>query len=1013
MTQKVLESGKSGIWNKFPGFQNGGVFPVLFITLIVIIGYSLVQYYQGAANSLDWILVSNTDPSTISFDQFNIGLFSFDIPADNYLVWQSFLPTDISIDYRYFYLFLVAMAVGMAAFQAAFSRMSRYPFILCSVAFILLFNMIHIEETMMFGIVGRVPVFVLIGINVLLGFLFNSFFKNTGATIRFLLFLAIHLLTGFLINQYSILNDPLIIITPYAFLSAAVLAVLFILLVSQEVIFAILFLTTRPTLSTTSNGKHFLILGAIYIINLLLLYLRNTEIILTEVAIIDEFWILIISTVIAFFTIRGKNVLFPAYPFSPYAYLLLSGLGILTFVMLLWQFEITNNPAIDAFKDLITYIHLGFGFMFYAYIVLNFLGALYKSIPVYKIVYKEINFPFATSLLAGLAIFAGMFFYSDKKPYFEVQGAYFNLHGDTQQALENFSLAESYYKGGGFYGGNNQKSYYHLASLAKYDGRKDDQEYYLERALKKRPSEHVYVALADFYKQEGDFFKALFTLRDGLDRYPKSAFLRNNLAMQYAKTNVLDSAIYYFNADYYTDEWRDVSKTNNWFIYARSNQEFPKDSVNQLLKESQVPFTSNLIAYANLKNQSMDMTGITLPKDSILNSHSFPLLNNMTLNNGEFDMDSLAVALSAVAQHPLNGDLKHFIDYDMALLKYRNQDYNGFLRSMDAAQVGANEAEKGEYLNTVGLVALKLNAPRLAVNYFGSALQQNFEDAKINYGVALNEARLIEDAKRYWEALLNNPKDSIHHPLAYNQSTILNLSLEEVLASPNDAIKYQYLRIFSRQLLFDNFMEVLTSISNSNMRADLLMAYAADEIAENKKDRLSTLLNELNEQQIQSPQLEAMKVDIEVLSAISLNNRNQVDLLIKENSGSILKKWPVLSLYQEGLDSVQQSRLLQHEALKNPFNVPVVLKSSNYFDQIDKQEVSYGILLNAVEINPYSIPLLKAYAFSAIDQYLIEFADDVLPRIKALMDGDDYNDFLKQYNQHKKAAEIRDIWEGI
>ncbi|MEL6558168.1 MAG: hypothetical protein AAFQ94_08295 [Bacteroidota bacterium] len=1010
MTQKVLASGKSSMWNKIPGFRQGGVFPVLLILLIVIIGFSLIKYYLGAANSLGWVLVSNTDPSTISFDQFNIGLFSFDIPADNYLVWQSFLPTDISVDYTYFYVFLVAMAIGLAAFQTTYSRMSRYPFILCSVAFILLFNMIHIEETMMFGVVGRVPVFILIGVNVLVAFLFNSFLKSTSASARFLIFLTIHLITAFLIHQYSVLKDPLITITPYAFLSASVLAVLFILLVSQEVIFAILQLTTRPTLSATSNGKHFLILGAIYIINLLLLYLRNAGIILTELAIIDEYWILIISTIVAFFTIREKNVLFPSYPFNPYAHLLLSGLGILTFVLLLFQFVITNNPAIDAFKDLISYVHLGFGFMFYAYIILNFLAALYKSVPVYKIVYKEINFPFVTSLLAGLAIFAGVFFYSDKKPYFEIYGAYFNIHGDAQQALKDFSLAESYYKGAGLYGGNNQKSFYHLASLAKYDGRDDDQEYYLDRALKKRPSEHVYVALADFYKKNGDFFKALFTLRDGLDRFPESAFLRNNLAMQYAKTNVLDSAIYYFNADYYTAEWKGVSKTNNWFIYARSNQEFPADSVNELLKASKVPFTNNLIAYANLKNQSMDMRSVAIPKDSILNSHSFPLLNNMTLNSGEFNTDSLAAAMDAAAQHPFNGDLKHFIDYDLALLKYSNQNYNGFLRSMDAAQVGANETEKGEYLNTIGLVALKLNAPRLAVDYFGSALQQNFEDAKVNYGVALNEAFLIDDAKKYWNALLNRAEDSVHHPIAYNQSTLLNLSVDEVLAAPNDAIKYQYLRVFGRQLRFDDFIKIHSSITNNNMRADLLIAYIDDELADNKSDRLTTLLSELNQVQIQSPKLETMKRDIEILSAIRLDDLGQLKAIIENGGASVLERWPFLNLYKDGLDSVKQASLYQQEALKNPFNIPVVFKSVSFFDQQGNEEISYEILLNAVEINPYSLPLLKAFAFSAIDQYLIEFADDVLPRIEALSTSTEYRQFLQAYESRKKEVEEEEIW---
>lgn len=1012
MTQRTLESGKPvSLWNRIPGFQGGGVYPVLFLLLLAVIVVSLVRYYMGANNSLDWILVSSTDPSTISFDQFNVGLFRFDIPADNYLVWQSFLPTDISVDYRYFNVFLAALAVGLAAFQTAYSRMSRYPFIACNIAFILLFNMIHIEEAMLFGFQGREPFFVLVGVHLLVAFLFNSFLSSINAAIRFFTFLFIHAITAFLLLEYSALEDPFLIITPYAFLSGAILSVAFLVMISQEVIFGILYLTTRPSVSAASNGKHFIILGAIYIVNLLLLYLRNAGIIGVELAIIDEFWVLIISTIIAFFTIRNKNVLFPKYPFSPYAFILLSGLGIVFFVLLTFQFVITNNPAIEAFKDLISFIHLGFGFMFYAYVLLNFLAALYKSVPVFKIVYKEINFPYVTSLLAGLAIFAGFFFYSDKKPYFEIQGAYFNLHGDTQQALKDFALAESYYKGGGLYGGNNQKSFYHLASLAKYDGREEDTEYYLEKALKKRPSEHVYVALSEFYKKKGDFFKALFTLRDGMERFPKSAFLRNNMAMQYAKTNIQDSAIYYFNADYYDDQWIGVSKTNNWFIYAKSNQLFSADSVNQLLAESQVPYSNNLIAYANLRGQVLDMSGIVLPTDSILNSHTFPLLNNMTLNRGKYDSDSLETVMNASAQHHRNGDLKHFIDYDLALLKYGRKDYNGFLRSMDAAQAGANNKEKGEYFNTVGLVALKLNAPRLAVDYFGSALQNQFEDAKVNYGVALNEAQLLDDAIKYWEALLNREADSIHHKIAYNQLTILRMSLDEVMNSEIDAVKYQYLRAYSRLISFEEFIKVVELIGNSNMQADLLISYGNDDISDNRKDRLRTIINRLNQTQIQAAQLDKAKLELQIAAAISLDDVDQIKSLTSQNKEIIAEELPLIQVYDSNIDSLKEATVYEEAAMNNPFNIPAIMNAVSYFDRSGNIDVSYNILLNAVEVNPYSKPILKAYAFSALDQYLIEFADDVLPRIEAAMSSSEYSDFLKEYQIRKKEIEESDIWQ--
>ncbi|MEL7148739.1 MAG: hypothetical protein AAFO69_20360, partial [Bacteroidota bacterium] len=500
------------------------------------------------------------------------------------------------------------------------------------------------------------------------------------------------------------------------------------------------------------------------------------------------------------------------------------------------QFANANTPVIYAFEKLISYIHLGFGFMFYAYIVLNFLGALYQSVPVYKIVYKEINFPYVTSLLGGLAIFGGFFFYTDKITYYQVLSGHYNLHGDVQQALGDYALAESYYKGGGFYGGNNHKSYYHLAALSRYDQRDTETEFYLDKASRYRPSEHVFVMKADYYKERNDFFKAVFTLQEGLKKFPESEFLRNNLAMQYAQTNILDSALYYFDARYYAKKWTSVSNTNNWYIFAKSNLEFPADTVNKLVSEAELPFINNLLAYGNMQRHQLDLRNVPISTDSVLNAYTFPLLNNLTMNFGNVPVDTLENAFKKASANYRNGDLADVITYNKALLKYRQYDYNGFFRAMDAAQAGADDEKKGEYFNTIGLVSLKLNAPRLAVNYFGSALQYQYEEAKVNYGVALNEARMLDDAAQYWRSLLSNAEDSVHHAVAYNQVKILKMDVDEAVAAGSDPVLYQFLRLYMYQLRTEDFLTILQELGNANMQGDLLMTLAEDRISSGEFD---------------------------------------------------------------------------------------------------------------------------------------------------------------------------------
>ncbi len=983
----------------------------MLAVLVVIIVSGVIQYYGGYGNAIDWILASNTSPYPILFDEFNIGLFKFQIPADNYLVWQTFTPSDIHINYQYYFAYLIALTFGISAYQATITKLGRYPFIFANLIFILLYTQIHLEETILFGERGRTYIFILIGVHLALGYLFNSFVKNVHVAIRMALFLAVHGLTAFVIHEYAGVKDPFMVIMPYSMTPGIVLSVIFILFTAQEVIFGILFLTTRSTIGGQGNGKHFLILGGIYLVNLILLTARNIGVIRTEIAIVDEYWILILSALVAVWSIPYKQILFPKYPLKNDGKLLVISLGIICFAFFALQSSTINTPAIDALKDVISFIHIGFGSMFFFYVILNFISALYQNIAVYKIVYKEVNFPFVTSLLAGLAVVAGLYFYTDKSAFLESKGGYYNVHGDVQSYLGEFGLAEKYYSAAGFYGGHNLKAYHNIAAYAHYEDDAIKEEDYLLKSTYRDQTDITIVALADFYKEKGNFLKAYLTLQEGLEKYPKSTYIRNNLAMQFAQTNILDSALFYFDPTYYGSEWEHVSKTNSWYIYAKSNLLFNKDSVNELLNNADATLASNLIAYSNLKNQFLDTREISIPADSSLNSITFPLINNMALNRGVSNEDSLKSTFQKAALHYTNDNLKHYLYYDLALMAYKNHDYNGFFRYMDAAQAGSNPVDKGKYFNTVGLISLKLNAPRLAANYFGSALQYKFEEAKINYGIALSEANLVTDAIDYWNQVLNTDLDSSHQQVAFNQLNILKLTTDEAINNSNDAVTYQYLRAYRNLFPYDTFIAALHSISNESMKADLLIVKMKDQLKSGRLDHLDNLYNILNRLNITPGQLSVAKSDLDVAMALIYNDLNKIGEIKKNPTDELLKEWPFLNFPANSTDSLSLYNLYNEMGINNPFNIPSVMMAVSYFKEANNGQAAYDILINAIEVNPYSVPLLKAYALTTIEENIAEFGEDVLPRIAAIVSPNEYDQFAKQFYELKEASESASIWD--
>lgn len=86
---------------------------------------------------------------------------------------------------------------------------------------------------------------------------------------------------------------------------------------------------------------------------------------------------------------------------------------------------------------------------------------------------------------------------------------------------------------------------------------------------------------------------------------------------------------------------------------------------------------------------------------------------------------------------------------------------------------------------------------------------------------------------------------------------------------------------------------------------------------------------------------------------------------------------------------------------KNAFNEEQVL---GVVAELDKREASggYELLVDAIEINPYSSALLKKYALAALNWNLIEYADQTLDKLKQELSEAEYKKFETEYSLAKK-----------
>ncbi len=984
---------------------------VIFVLALLTIGQFVFFQMQGLENAYGWIITTFTELEKISADNFSLGLFQYAIPAENQLIYKTFSLAPYEFDVRMFHLMLLSLGVGLAIICSAASYFPRWWFFGVNVGIILLINQIHLEELLLFGTTDRTVVFVFVGILLVLGYYFQAFAEETPLHWRVLSFLLLFSVLGFIIGQYAQTPTPFIYMAPYAYYAAAILAIIFIALVAQEVIFFILWGINQTGSGLGGNhARHFLILGGVYVVNLLFLYLKNEGFISWEVALLDEYFILLLSSLIAFWTIHFKEPIFISFDYKTSIFPLLGGLAIVTYGLLGSQSAMVNDPVLDSFENIISYIHLAFGVMFLFYIVLNFINPLSESLPVYRIAYKEVNFPYITSILGSVVGVAAFFFLADKEPMFELKGGYYNMQGDVQYSLGNAALAETYYEQGSVYGGSNHKSNMQLAAISKQRNNKADQQFYLKRALIKNPSPQAYVELSDYYKGDGDYFNALFSLQTGLQKFPKNTYLRNNLGLLYTSANILDSALIYLSDQYFSSKWENMSIVNNWYVYTKSNFTYPPDSILEVIEnEKSLELLGNYLAYANKNSLDYGQIDFAIPKDTLIKSSELAYFNNLSIN-AQYVNHELPEHLVKLASVTENSDYKTILDYDAFLASYKQGDYHQALRLLDILQ-GATPRQRGYYLNIAGMLSMKLGAFQMAEEFFYQSLETREQAAALNYGISLCEQGAIEEAIEYWEYVLQNDPDSLKTKTAFNLIYNLKLTHEEVLAHSNDVVKYQYLKYNGLNMDATMFRNILQTITDQSAQAQLLLEMAKKRI---EYDQLEIahdywiLYNDFGFDR-NAPIAREIQLTFALSSMESISESTE-NIFLNPNK-ELLQKWPIAMVFNKPADTTGFDRRLLDLATADPFNETSVIAVARYFNEQGKDQEAYDLLQSAREVNKYSIPLIKAYALGALRVHLTGYAEDALLQLYSLVDPVEYSTFEVRFQDLNNELESQDAWD--
>jgi Tfp pilus assembly protein PilF len=665
----------------------------------------------------------------------------------------------------------------------------------------------------------------------------------------------------------------------------------------------------------------------------------------------------------------------------------------------------------ETFEDVILYSQIGFGFMFFIYVVTNFGPLLLKNMKVSKIVYQSRVFPFFIFRIGGLVIFGFIILSANFLSYYQAMAGYYNYIGDIFFIENRLDLAEEYYTEASVYEYQNHRSNYAMATLARLKRNKYDEAYYFDNACLKQPTEFSYVNLSNVFLHNDQYFDGLFKLKDAMEEFPNSYHILNNMGYYYSRTDISDSAFYYFEMSN-NAKWKSaVPASNIYGLLAKANIDIPIDSL-----EARYDTEENFSGKANKLAMHNQFGSLNNQKQSIeiednYSKSYFAYLYNTGLHSIRSDNTKFYQDMQAYADSSGSDLYKNRIAVLTSFNRYFNHQVTESLRLL--YELGEMSLLNDEYFNILGILALDLNSPRLAMDYFQRTSIQENEKYRLNLALAYAEAGLIKYSRELFETIVQSSDASIQ-ALSKAYLSVLDLGNIDQIDTLNDEQKYLLYRY--RYKKNDPVMseKLLASVENNMIKTLIQIENVEFLLQEGKDKEAFEYFTNTNIASSGSP-LATRINKLKYLSAINgktdgteLNNPGNID---SSNPLYLYDQLLNLKMNYDASDTVLMDSIYNILATWNPFFEEGVIAAVNYFDEARNMDnYSYNMLFNALTVNTYSIILNKYYIAYCINDGLVDFARNRLEFIGNFMNGESFEEYHKttllEINQKEAAMNV-------
>jgi len=992
-------------WKAWRG-KYRGIYQVLLFVFLLSIVYSFYSQYNSYDIAFPKEVVRKTQSIETSLHNVNDFVFDLQVPARTYVIFQSFLSLNSGFQLSGTYLLIAVIFCCFSILMTAATYLSRWWFIILQSVFVIWIITLKLQLLEIFGIDNQLFTFVFVGLFLVAGYYFHAFKEDAGLFQRWLIFALILIALLSVVITGSSIEAPVVFMTHHGIIVPVILAIVFIFNVAYDIVLHILYLlASKKNQDGSSNLLHFIVISMLYLIYVGLTFAKNDHLIDFEIIYLNEFLLVGVSAVLGIWGFRKRSELIEKQlifrPLGGYVYL---AMGIMAFSVLTWIFINGNDPLMDTFEDVIIFSHLGFGLLFFFYVLYNFVALLKAGHGIYPVVFRPVNIPYNLVRAVGFGIVVVLVLRSSYLPYYQAISGYYNgladyyeYIGEEEKATTTFKIARQYAVTAHKHNFEIGKREYNAKNWAQASS-------YFSQANIKRPSTQAYLNKVQAQLNANLTFEALFTLEDAQQDFPDDPYILNMKGVVYEKLNKTDSSFIYFDAAERAGkrgQAANIPAVNRLALFAKKgiDEDLPEQSV---LSEKSVAFQANYLALTNRKRTFIDSINLEASKmPNLLTYNDFSFIFNLTLNKSIENKGFKSDTIQWLGKLSENKDFDKSLKYaSSARLNYAGQITDAY--SLIYELENDNIADAGFYYLLHGLWLLEQKSYSDAAEHFAEAADLKMSKANTYRTIALIlDERLFEAAQVYKKQL---ETEAISEKLLENDPLY-----QFLIGDPNslpDSFRYLWLKT-------NNSLqkEERDSIKNEMNGSPFLSLLKLNEIeAEIRTADFEIAKNNLLSVKIPQEEQGLMIYKNNLMALLAAITHDQT--LAKQVKESELLKYPynyqlVWEAYQlmEKNDTSQLNTVMERIGTENPFFESAVLFSARYFNKKQDLEKAYEILVEASRLNSNSVELLKAYALQALRLNLSSYAEESYEELVSLLTKEEWEKFSKKYEVIQEEIE--------